>query len=164
MSRPPDLPFEALVEATGATIASERGALNAALRQIRESASELTEDELALEIRHRADVYRKVFPNAALTPTALAKHWERMPVEAPKPTYPDRAPSECQTCGGVKLVLVGYRPAPHLPPGHNVPEAGFEEYAPCPDCNHDTDGSFWRVDGTRFRVMDPAEVRQRMQG
>src|SRR4030095_14996727 len=57
--RPRDLSFEALVEVTGATVASERGAINMALKQIRETSSEHSDVELASEIRYRAKTYRE---------------------------------------------------------------------------------------------------------
>ena len=159
MSRPIDLSWEALVEVTGATVASERGSLNAALAQIREASDQLTDEELASEVRHRAGVYRKMWPDMALTPTALSKHWERIPLEAPKPTVPEYKPSECQTCGGDRLVVYSSRPAPAKMEGH---ELVFEEFAPCPDCNPAQGVGFWRWDGSRFNLPDPADVRRRM--
>jgi hypothetical protein len=162
MSRPRDLGWEALVEVTGATVSSERGALNASLSQIREASDELTDEELADEIRHRAGVYRKTFPGMALTPTALAKHWERIPLEAPKPTYPEPSPAgECATCGGDKLVVYSTRPAPE---GNTDHVHVYEEFAPCPDCNSGASVGFWRGDGSRFNPPDPAQVRRRIQG
>lgn len=160
MNRPQDLSWEALVEVTGATVASERGALNAALAQIREASPDLTDEELAGEIRYRSGTYRKTFPGMALTPTALSKHWERIPIEAPKATYPEPSPAgECATCGGDKLVVYSTRPAPVEDVGHvHV----YEEFAPCPDCNANADAGFWRADGTRFNTPDSGLVRRRM--
>jgi hypothetical protein len=154
-----DLPWEALVEVTGATVASERGALNAALKQIREASDKLTDEELAGEIRYRSKTYRETFPGMALTPTALAKHWERIPIEAPKPTYPSQkgGTSICATCEGDKLVLVATRPSANE-------RSPYDEYAPCPDCNAGAKGDFWRADGTPFRLPDPALVRRMMNG
>ena len=150
------------MEVTGATVASERGALNAALKQIREASDQLTDEELASEIRFRAETYRKTFPGMALTPTALAKHWERIPLEAPKPTYPEPSPAgECSTCGGNKLVVYSTRPIEGGIPDHiHV----MEEFAPCPDCNSGASVGFWRADGSRFNPPDPAQVRRRLQG
>lgn len=159
MAREIDLGWEALVEVTNATPASERGALNAALAQIREAASDLTDEELASEIKHRAGVYRQTFPGMALTPTALAKHWERIPLEAPKPTYSDAPPSECPTCQGDMLVVYSSRPAPNPVEGHVVV---YEEFAPCPDCNSGADAGFWRADASRFSSPDPAQVRRKI--
>jgi hypothetical protein len=159
MSRPPDLSWEALVEVTGATVASERGALNAALAQIREASDELTDEELAAEIVHRAGVYRQTFPGMALTPTALSKHWERIPIEAPKPTYTEAKPSECETCSGDKLVVYSTRP---IEGGSDGQIHVYEEFAPCPDCNSGAVVGFWRADGSRFNPPDPAQVRRRL--
>jgi hypothetical protein len=156
MERPQDFSFEALVEVTGATVSSERGALNAALRDIREAADELTDEELASEIRYRASIYRAMWPDMALTPTALSKHWERIPLEAPKPTYPEPSPAaECETCGGNKFVVYSTRPSAN-------PLSLYEEVAPCPDCNSGANAGFWRSDGTRFNAPDPGLVRRRI--
>lgn len=173
MTRPQDLSFEALVEVTGATISSERGALNSALKQIREASPDLDDGDLALVIRLKATQYRTAFPAIALTPTALAKHWNRVSEEQPKPTYEPRVsqPGHCATCDDHKLVLVG-----HLPPVQTIwmrergievsqhpAEKGFEQYACCPDCNSDANIAYWRHDGTRFIPLDPARIRELMQ-
>jgi len=156
-----DLSFEALVEVTGATVASERGALNISLKQIREAADQLNDEELASEIRYRAKTYRETWPEIALTPTALAKHWERIPIEAPKPTYPEPKPLECRTCGGDRLVVYSTRPVKGGVENHvHV----YEEFAPCPDCNSGANVGFWRADGSRFNPPDPGRVRQRLNG
>jgi hypothetical protein len=154
-----DLSWEALVEVTGATVASERGALNAALKQIREACPDHSDEELAGEIRFRSKTYRETWPSIALTPTALAKHWERIPLEAPKPTYTETKPSECATCGGDKLVVYSTRPAPD---GSDDHVHVYEEFAPCPDCNSGASVGFWRADGSRFNAPDPGLVRRRL--
>jgi hypothetical protein len=78
-----DLAWEALVKETAANPAMERGALNTALRAIREAAftEGLTEEGLPAEIGLRCAAYRRTFPNLTLTPTALAKHWFRVMVQ-----------------------------------------------------------------------------------
>lgn len=73
-----DLSFEALVEATGANLAVERGAVNAALRAIRQSEPGVSDETLADLIRTRAENYRHEMEGMALTPTSLAKHWVRV--------------------------------------------------------------------------------------
>lgn len=72
--------WEALVRATHANPAFERGALNSALRAIREAAHSegLHEDSLPAEIERRAQAYGRTFAGMTLTPTALAKHWFRV--------------------------------------------------------------------------------------
>lgn len=81
--RPPDLAFEALVEETKAMPEMERGALNAALKAIKAQCHRdgLHPDEIPEEIRRRAKTYREDrdagFVGLHLTPTALAKHWNR---------------------------------------------------------------------------------------
>ena len=80
MGRKRDLDWEALVEATSANEAAERGRLNTALKAIRvawESEGGLPED-LHYEIPRRAQAYHEMWPNMALTPTALAVHWKRV--------------------------------------------------------------------------------------
>ena len=158
-ARPRDLAWEALVEVTGATVSSERGALNAALKAIRDACPEHSEEDLAGEIRYRSETYRKTFPGMALTPTALSKHWERIPLEAPVPTYPSAPPNECATCKGDRLVVYSERPVEGGVPGTvHV----YEEFAPCPDCNPTANTGFWRWDGTRFNSPDSGLVRRRL--
>jgi hypothetical protein len=73
--RPRDLVFDALCAATGidakSLTKSGRGALNAALRDIRAASPDVTPDE----IKRRAGRYSRKFSGAALTAPALAKHW-----------------------------------------------------------------------------------------
>jgi uncharacterized protein with PIN domain len=153
MSRPPDHSFEALVAATSATVSAERGALNAALKVIRNAEPELEDEDLALLIKLRADAYRRAFPEMALTPTALAKHWDRVLQEAPKPTYQEVRHDRCRVCEGHKMVLVRQSASPN-------PRSPYEEWAPCPECNPTVSGNYWRWDGTRHQVLSPAEVRE----
>lgn len=80
MPRRPDLAWEALVEVTNANAAIERGRLNTALKAIRvawETEGGRPED-LHEEIPRRAQAYHEMWPNMALTPTALAVHWKRV--------------------------------------------------------------------------------------
>lgn len=71
--RPPDLLFEAVTAACGidqrTLTASGRGPLNRALKEIREVGG--TPDD----VPRRAAEFRRRFPEASLTPSALAKHW-----------------------------------------------------------------------------------------
>jgi hypothetical protein len=84
MTRRVDLAWEALVAETRANPHYERGAINKALQGIRAAAFHegLLEDDLHVEIRLRAEMYRQRWPNIELTPGALAKHWYR--VAAPR--------------------------------------------------------------------------------
>lgn len=50
---------------------SGRGSLNVALRDIRAASPDVTPQEL----KQRAERYQRKFSGAALTATALAKHW-----------------------------------------------------------------------------------------
>jgi uncharacterized protein with PIN domain len=153
MTRPIDHSFDALVQVTGATVSAERGALNAALKTLREAEPELEDEDLALLIQLRAEAYKRAWPEMALTPTALAKHWSRIMEEAPKPTYQEARPERCPVCEGHKMVLARERPSDN-------PHSSFEEWAPCPQCNHSTSGSYWRADGTRHQMLDPERVRR----
>lgn len=85
-----DYAYETLAEVTSTDMNVGRGSLNAALRDIRkmEPAVASAEDSYILSdlIHGAAKQYRQVFPDAALTPTALAKHWTRLPEEAKKLT------------------------------------------------------------------------------
>ena len=63
---------------------TERGSINAALKSIREAMPpNTTREELAREMERRAGKYRKEWPNAALTASALAKHWSRYAAAEP---------------------------------------------------------------------------------
>jgi hypothetical protein len=86
-----DYSYEALAEVTSTDQNVGRGELNAALRDIRKQTPEITDSYLlGVEIHDRAKMYRALFENAALTPTALAKHWIRVKEETkPRPTMPN---------------------------------------------------------------------------
>lgn len=93
-----DYAYEALAEVTSTDWTVGRGELNAALRDIRTQEPELTDSYLlSVEIHDRAKRYRTVFQNAALTPTALAKHWARVKAEttrAPRQPQPPSLPPQ----------------------------------------------------------------------
>lgn len=83
MSR--DYAYEALSEVTSTDQGIGRGQLNAALKQIRLQEPELTDSFLlSAEIHNRAKMYHALWPEMALTPTALAKHWLRVKEESGK--------------------------------------------------------------------------------
>lgn len=189
MAREPDLAWDALVEVTNANVSEERGALNRALAQIREQTSELEIDggELAIIIRQRATIYRDVWPTVALTASALAKHWERVPVEHERLLAQREVEREkeaerkkrrgtnlqvnngCTTCGGDRWVVVRHRPVGvptiwmdehKVKPKPHPAERGFEETAPCPVCNLGAAPmqNFW--DGRSWEFSsEPGEVR-----
>lgn len=107
-----DYAFEALAEVTASDPAVARGQLNAALRDIRKQTPELDDSYLlSAEIHERAKMYLAVWPEVALTPTALSKHWLRLPDEFSKLKR-----------GGVNLTA---EPNSSLPPMHkrNLEEA-----------------------------------------
>ena len=79
-----DYAYEALAEITSTDWAVGRGELNAALRDIRKQADIPDSYLLGAEIHERAKMYRQVFPGIALTPNALAKHWQRVEAESTK--------------------------------------------------------------------------------
>jgi len=108
-ARKRNLPFDALVQACPGTDPTVDGGMVAkALKEIRQrcvteaqsgdprgqpSEHILFADEhgdprdnhlLAIEIKHRATLYRQRWPEVELTPTALAKHWTRLLTEKPK--------------------------------------------------------------------------------
>ena len=73
------------------------------------------------------------------------------------------APTRCTTCGGDRFVTVRLRsPEQTAWMNHHGIKASrvsfHEETAPCPDC-HPIEVTYYRVDGSRFRTMDPAAVR-----
>jgi len=153
-----DISFETLAEMCGMDIKQltrdARGQLNGALAQIREATPDLEDLELALVIEGKAKAYRASMPDVLLTPPALAKHWASLDAMfARTRSYPqhDREPHECDACGGLRFVLVGYREPkpstwqllmstakqemgrPH--PAHRRLEDGHEVYSPCPTCS-----------------------------
>ena len=80
-----DYAYEALAEVSSTDTSVGRGSLNAALRDIRKQEPDLTDSYLlSAEIHERAKMYRQVFPEVALTPNALAKHWQRVKGESTK--------------------------------------------------------------------------------
>lgn len=87
-----DYAYEALAEVTSTDQNVGRGQLNAALRDIRKQEPDLEDSYLlSAEIHDRAKMYRAVYENAALTPNALAKHWQRVKEEV-KTTRTDLSP------------------------------------------------------------------------
>lgn len=97
-----DYAFEALAEVSATNWETGRGELNAALKSIRFQSEIEDSYLLAAEIHERAKMYRLVFEGAALTPSALAKHWKRVKEETgPRrsifsnpPPLPDRRREE----------------------------------------------------------------------
>ena len=89
--RPPDLIWDALLGACGIDAGSlttpQRGATNKAAAELR--GVHATPDD----IKARAHAYRRTFPNAALTPSALVKHWASLngtPPDTSTPPYYER--------------------------------------------------------------------------
>lgn len=165
MSRVPDLSFEALATVTGTDWTEGRGELNAAIRSIR--AQWQGEDaELPAEIQERARLYRRVFPGAALTPNALAKHWlrvfEEMHRQTEQATNVSRPYENCVTCGGHRFVVYSTRPMPETfwMKQHGHKSRGLiEEYAPCPTCST-LDYTHRTYDGSMVRTPDAGRVRE----
>jgi len=159
-----DFAFEALAEVTNTDWETGRGELNKALSSIKQQEPDIHDSYLlSCEIIDRAKMYAVVMGDEILlTPSALAKHWKRVREQMPKPR-PSISPSPgvggtpvCETCDGDKLVVVATRTAPHS-------DSGFDEYAPCPDCNSGANADFWRADGSRFTSPDRELTRMRMQ-
>jgi len=89
--RPPDPTWDALLVACGIDAGSlttpQRGATNKAAAELR--GVHATPDD----IKTRAVAYRRTFPNAALTPSALVKHWASLngtPPDTSTPPYYER--------------------------------------------------------------------------
>ena len=101
--RPRQYDYEALAEVTNTNMEAGRGQLNSALRDIRAQSEETDSYLLGAEIHERAKMYRAVYPNMALTPNALSKHYTRVyeeskprPVFANPPPLPEREPSNLE--------------------------------------------------------------------
>lgn len=171
MSR--DYAFEALAEVTNTDWKAGRGELNAGLKSIREQSAIEDSYLLADEIHKRAKLYRKVMPEAMLTPTALAKHWARVYEEMESRRFIDSANiaakyTPCATCDGDRFVVYSKRKPMTTAwmEAHGIKaneEEMIEEMAPCPDCNSTADTSFHRPDGSQFRSPDPGKVREMLE-
>ena len=159
-----DFAFEALAEVTGTDWNTGRGELNAGLKSIREQ-TEVEDAYLLGDLIHtRAKMYREVMPDVMLTPTALAKHWRRVLEESAHRNRTQAVnrtaqTTACKTCGGDRFVTVRLR-SPH---NKEVTDQFYEEVAPCPACHSAIDVSYTRFDGSRFRGMDPAAVREALK-
>lgn len=73
--RPRDPVFEALAQACGIALAELTPSLRGAANRARKELLDLDPDLVPDEVLARGRRYRERFPNAALTPSALAKHW-----------------------------------------------------------------------------------------
>ena len=69
--------------------------------------------------------------------------------------------SECETCGGDRLVVYSTRPVEGGVANH---VHAYEEFAPCPDCNAGAQAGFWRFDGTHATAPHSIQVRKKIQG
>jgi hypothetical protein len=98
-----DYAFEALAEATNTDWNEGRGQLNASLASIRRQCEIEDDYLLSCEIHDRAKMYRALYSDVALTPTALAKHWLRVKEESSKKR------------GGANLHAPDPVPEPHPP-------------------------------------------------
>lgn len=87
-----NLPWDALVEETGADERAEKGRIARSLKTIRricaadynlDANAELGESFIASEIRVRARLYRERWPDVELTPSALAANWSRVTTRRP---------------------------------------------------------------------------------
>ena len=70
---------------------SERGRINKALKELREVGATAT------DIERRATAYRKKYPDAAITPTALTGNWSQL---TPPTVRHDRCPDCSQPLTG----------------------------------------------------------------
>jgi hypothetical protein len=152
-----DLAWEAMVEVCGygeQVTENERGRINAALKELRAIYPASTPYAVGFDIRARAEVYERRFPDMPLTPQALTGNWSLLDPASEKPptSMPKPPRARCGTCGGDKLVLAAVRPD------------GAEEYAPCPDCHPNWAAvGHWDTDGKRVSPPDPVRTRQMMR-
>jgi len=173
--RAKDYAYEALAEVTATDMNGGRGELNMALKLIREQAPEVADDNFLLSemIRARAVMYRSVMGDVLLTPTALAKHWQRVFEEAEHrkglgaTNQASTKSAECATCGGDWFVVVATRKpmmSPLLLERGVKPVVGelFEEVAPCPDCGQGIDTTRRAANGRLIECPDPVRVREMM--
>jgi len=69
---------------------SARGAIASAVKQLRDAGASPG------EIEARAEIYRRLYPDATLTPSALVKHWPALTRESIPPTAWERALAELE--------------------------------------------------------------------
>ena len=159
--RAPDLTWDAMVSACGydeTVTQTERGRINAALKELRTIYPRSTSYAIAIDIAARAEVYRRKFPGMEVTPQALVGNWSRLDPSS-ESAGGERAtsavdtppPAHCETCHGLRMVVF------------NVRSDGSEEMAPCPACHaNPMAAGFWRYDGTRANPPEPKAVRAAM--
>jgi hypothetical protein len=70
--------------------ASARGAVNSAVKQLRDAGASPG------EIEARAEIYRRLYPDAVLTPSALVKHWPALTQQSIPLTSWERALAELE--------------------------------------------------------------------
>lgn len=154
-----DLAWEAMLEVCGYTdpiTQTDRGRVNAALKELRAIYPSSTGYAIAVDIRARAEVYRERFSEEILlTPQGLVGNWGLLDpaAERGRPISAiDTPPSAvCETCDGLRMVLF------------NVRADGSEEMAPCPDCHPNSNAAgWWRYDGTRFNPPESRAIRAAM--
>lgn len=163
-----DMAFEAICEVCGIMwwenqiTKDQRGRVNAALKQLRDLYGEI--ETLPMMIHERAAAWHVVYPDIPLTPQSLTGHWasildaaeqttarkkELMRESANRKGANQHVRRGCLTCGDDHFVTVGYS------------AEGYELVAPCPDCNTNSDATYW-VDRRKVEPMDPAKTREMM--
>src|SRR5215471_377805 len=133
-----DQVWDALIEVCGYTepyTTDERGRANTARKELMSLYGEEAAFVLPAMIRERAEAWKRVYPEIALTPQALTGNWSSIigKAEALNEQQAERekgqrkatnqhAKSGCTTCGDDHIVSVG------------TDATGNELTAPCPDC------------------------------
>ena len=96
--REPNPAFDALCEVAGLTgklTPREASRIGMSLKQIRAAMPDGAElPTVAVEIRHRAENYRKTWPGMTLTDTALVAHWSKMEQGGTGPRVPRNSSEE----------------------------------------------------------------------
>ena len=95
--REPNPAFDALCEVAGLTgklTPREASRIGMSLKQIRTAMGEAELPTVAVEIRHRAENYRKTWPGMTLTDTALVAHWSKMEQGGTGPRVPRNSSEE----------------------------------------------------------------------
>lgn len=95
--KPRNLPWEALAEIEGwkgerIPPGSWSSKIGKCVKEAKEFCPELSDHDLALEIRRRAKAYREKWPNMTITAPALLKHWIQFG-EACQPNHGDDGPT-----------------------------------------------------------------------
>lgn len=105
-ARKRDLVWDTLEVLFGTPLPSQKTVHGRAVRDIRTSMPDETDEVIAFTIRAKASTYRQKFPDAALTLHALVKHWGSLGVNATA-AFANERHVDCPGCIQIGVPAVG---------------------------------------------------------